>query len=54
MSSNNTYFKFLHLAQAVQKLPSFPELDSVEERLLNVCASVWYHDVSQCDVCASA
>ena len=43
METSNTYFKFLHLAQAVQKLPTFPELDSVEERLLNVCASVWLY-----------
>ena len=45
MASNNMYFKFLHLAQAVQKLPSFPQMDSVEERLLNVCASVWFSDM---------
>ena len=45
MEQNNTYFKFLHLAQAIQSLPSFPELDSVEERLLNVCGSVWYSDI---------
>ena len=45
MENSNTYFKFLHLALAVQKLPTFPELDSVEERLLNVCASVWFSDM---------
>ena len=43
--NKNTYLKFLHLAQAIQKLPSFPELDSVEERLLNICAGIWHSDM---------
>lgn len=36
------YLKFLHLAQAIKDLTSFPALDAVEERLLNICATAWH------------
>ena len=36
------YLKFLSLVQAVRALPSFPSLDPVEERLLNLFATVWH------------
>ena len=35
------YWKFLQLVQAVRQLPDFPLLDPVEERLLNLFATVW-------------
>jgi len=44
MANNNhslTYLKFLNLAQALRNMTSFPELDPVEERLLNYFASAW-------------
>lgn len=37
-----SYLKFLNLVQAVRRLPEFPELDPVEERLLNLFAMVWH------------
>lgn len=36
------YLKFLNLVQAVRSLPDFPTLDPVEERLLNLFATVWH------------
>ena len=36
------YLKFLNLAQAIRKLPSYPEMDAVEERLLNMLAVAWH------------
>lgn len=38
------YLRFLNLARAVRELPDAPDLDPVEERLLNLFASVWHHD----------
>ena len=35
------YLKFLQLVHAVRQLPDFPVLDPVEERLLNLFATVW-------------
>ena len=39
--SSLTYLKFLNLVQAVRALPSFPAMDAVEERLLNMLAAAW-------------
>lgn len=39
---SQTYIKFLNLAQAIRELPSFPNLDAVEEQLLNVFAAAWH------------
>ena len=36
------YAKFLSLVQAIKGLPAFPELDPLEERLLNQLASQWH------------
>lgn len=36
----HTYLRFLNLASAIRGLPSLPVLDPVEERLLNVLASL--------------
>lgn len=36
------YLRFLNLARAIRDLPDFPKLDPVEERLLNLFASVWH------------
>ena len=36
------YLRFLNLTRAVRDLPDFPDLDPVEERLLNLFASVWH------------
>lgn len=41
-SHSSTYLRFLNLVQAIRKLPDFPELDPVEERLLNLFAAVWH------------
>ncbi len=38
------YLRFLKLVQAVRSLPEFPALDPVEERLLNLFATVWHAD----------
>jgi DNA-binding MarR family transcriptional regulator len=42
-SHSSTYLRFLNLVQAVRSLPDFPELDPVEERLLNLFAAVWHN-----------
>ncbi len=39
--TSQTYLKFLNLVQAVRALPSFPAMDAVEERLLNMLAATW-------------
>lgn len=41
-SASSTYLKFLNLVQAVRALPSFPSMDPVEEKLLNVFAVAWH------------
>lgn len=38
---SQTYLKFLQRVQAVRQQPDFPALDPVEERLLNLFATVW-------------
>ena len=38
------YTKYLNLVQAVRSLPSFPQLDAVESRMLNVFASAWHEE----------
>ena len=39
---SQTYLKFLDLVKAIRLLPGFPDLDPVEERLLNLFATVWH------------
>jgi len=39
---SDLYLRFLNLTRAVRELPDFPDLDPVEERLLNLFASVWH------------
>ena len=39
---STTYLRFLNLIQAIRELPSFPNVDPVEERLLNALASIWH------------
>lgn len=41
-SHSSTYLRFLNLVQGVRSLPDFPVLDPVEERLLNLFATVWH------------
>lgn len=41
-SHSSTYLRFLNLVQGVRALPDFPVLDPVEERLLNLFATVWH------------
>ena len=36
-----TYLRFLHLADAVRRIPSAPWLDDVEERMLAALAAAW-------------
>ncbi len=41
-SHSDIYLRFLNLTRAIRELPDFPDLDPVEERLLNLFASVWH------------
>lgn len=41
--ASSTYLKFLNLVQAVRALPSFPAMDPVEEKLLNLFALAWHN-----------
>ncbi len=45
MTKNNTapsaYLKFLNLVQALKAIPTFPTMDSTEERPLHQLASAW-------------
>ena len=41
-SHSSTYLRFLNLVQGIRSLPDFPVLDPVEERLLNLFATVWH------------
>ncbi|AOY02156.1 hypothetical protein [Jeongeupia sp. USM3] len=41
MTDKQIYLRFLRMAEAIRDLPSFPALDVVEERLLNVFAVAW-------------
>ena len=43
------YTKYLNLVQAIRSLPSFPDLDAVESRMLNTFAASW-HDEKQITV----
>ena len=36
------YLRFLNLINAIRKIPTFPSLDPVEERLLNQLAATWH------------
>lgn len=36
------YLRFLNLMQAIRELPTFPNVDPVEERLLNALAAIWH------------
>ncbi len=36
------YLRFLNLIQAIRQIPTFPEMDPVEERLLNLLAAGWH------------
>lgn len=42
LSPSGLYLRFLNLVRAIRELPDFPDLDPVEERLLNLFASVWH------------
>ena len=41
-SHASLFLRFLNLTRAIRELPDFPNLDPVEERLLNLFASVWH------------
>ncbi len=41
-NSDLTYMRFLNLVQAVKEKSSFPEIDPVEERVLNILAARWH------------
>lgn len=38
---SSSYSKFLRLVNAVREMPAFPQLDPIEERLLNQFAAKW-------------
>ncbi|MFZ4479226.1 MAG: hypothetical protein ACOYNZ_04970 [Rhodoferax sp.] len=39
--SSLTYLKFLNLVQSIRTLPGFPDIDAVEERMMNLLAASW-------------
>ena len=41
-SHSSLFLRFLNLTRAIRELPDFPNLDPVEERLLNLFAAVWH------------
>ena len=41
-NSDLTYMRFLNLVQAVKEKSAFPEIDPVEERVLNILAARWH------------
>jgi DNA-binding MarR family transcriptional regulator len=41
---SSIYLRFLNLIQAIQELPGFPQVDPVEERLLNALAASWHNE----------
>ena len=41
-NSDLTYMRFLNLVQAVKERADFPEIDPVEERVLNILAARWH------------
>ena len=43
-TSQMSYLKFLNLVDTMRRLPSYPEMDSTEVRLLNSLAVQWYDD----------
>jgi DNA-binding MarR family transcriptional regulator len=38
-----TYLRFLNLVQAIKQIPTFPAMDPVEERLLEMLGVNWHH-----------
>ncbi len=38
---SQAYLKFISLVQAVRELPGFPDMDALEERMLNLFAASW-------------
>lgn len=40
-SYSSMYLRFINLMQAIRELPTFPKIDPVEERLLNMFAICW-------------
>jgi DNA-binding MarR family transcriptional regulator len=42
LAYSDVYLRFLNLTRAIRELPDFPDMDPVEERLLNLFASVWH------------
>ena len=45
MKKKISYLRFLQLSHAMRELPHYPDLDAVEERILNLCAGFWYSDI---------
>jgi Fe-S-cluster formation regulator IscX/YfhJ len=41
---SSIYLRFLNLIQAIHELPGFPQVDPVEERLLNALAASWHNE----------
>lgn len=40
-TNSNTYIRFLNLAKALRSITKFPQLDPIEERILNYLAGFW-------------
>jgi hypothetical protein len=41
---SQTYLKFLNLVQSIRELPSFPAIDALEERMMNLFAASWQEE----------
>ncbi len=39
--TSSAYLKYINLVNTLQDIPSFPTLDALEERLINVLALAW-------------
>ncbi|MBU6468221.1 MAG: winged helix-turn-helix transcriptional regulator [Betaproteobacteria bacterium] len=39
--TSTTYLKFINLVNSLKDLPTFPSLDALETRLINVLATAW-------------
>lgn len=46
MNKDSSFSKFLQLTNTIGQLPTFPDIDYLEEKLLSICAQYWYADVN--------
>ncbi|KXW55153.1 MarR family winged helix-turn-helix transcriptional regulator [Ferrovum sp. PN-J185] len=44
IKTSSTYLKFVNLVNSLKDLPTFPQMDALETRLIHVLASAWQQD----------